>query len=86
MSEKLSTHLGLEKIKPTTAGKRKSLGELEHTSLKRLKSEEDVNGVESKPIEAVRIVKEEKKVTNKEKQWAKAAGGTKNISAFFAKK
>lgn len=81
LCEKLSEHLGLEKAKAAIPGKRKSLIELEHNTLKRVKSEEDfsVASVETPSVK-------EKKVSAKEKKMAKAASGTKSISAFFSKK
>lgn len=85
LCEKLSDHLGLEKVKPVTGGKRKSLVELENNTLKRLKTEEDfatANMVETISPPSIK----EKKVSTKEKQLAKAASGTKSISSFFAKK
>lgn len=85
LCEKLSDHLGLEKIKPVAAGKRKSLIELENNTLKRLKSEEnfaDANMLETVSPPSMK----EKKVSTKDKKLAKAASGTKSISSFFAKK
>lgn len=85
LCEKLSDHLGLEKVKSVVAGKRKSFIELENNTLKRLKSEEDfatANMVETLSPSSIK----EKKVSTKEKQLAKAASGTKSISSFFAKK
>lgn len=80
ISEQLSVHLGLEKVNPVVL-KRKSLNELEHKSLKRLKSEEDLSAIfEVKPI----VV--ERKISAKEKSLAKASKGTKSISSFFGKK
>lgn len=80
--EKLTTFLGLEKVKSVAAGKRKSLVELEHDTTKRSKS----NGstFETKMDSAIK--EKEKKVSTKEKQLAKAASGTKSISSFFTKK
>lgn len=87
LCEKLSDHLKLEKIKPIVAGKRKSIIDLEHKTSKRVKSEEDVSIADTKPIFSPPAVKEnEKKVSTKEKQLAKAASGTKSISSFFTKK
>lgn len=87
MSEKLSKHLGVEKLKPVTAGKRKSSGNLtDQSSLKRLKSEENVSIIETKPDITTTTAAKEKKITTKEKQMAKAASGTKSISSFFMKK
>lgn len=75
----LSAHLGLEKINPL---KRKSMNDLEHKALKRVKSQEDMSlMLEKKPA-----VVPEKKVSAKEKKMAKAASGTKSISSFFKKK
>lgn len=88
LCEKLSTHLGLEKVKAAAPGKRKSLIELENNTLKRVKSEEDFSAANidtmppSKPLATV----QEKKTSTKEKQLAKAASGTKSISSFFMKK
>lgn len=80
LSEKLSTHLGLEKATPVVL-KRKSMNDLEQKSVKRLKSEEDLTDIfEAKPI----VV--ERKKSAKEKSLAKAASGTKSISSFFTKK
>lgn len=85
LCEKLSNHLGLEKLKPVVAGKRKSLMDLEHKTLKRVKSEEDITLNDVKQVISPPPVKE-KKVSTKEKQLAKAASGTKSISSFFSKK
>ncbi|XP_055324132.1 ribonuclease H2 subunit B [Sitodiplosis mosellana] len=85
LCEKLSDHLGLEKIKPVAAGKRKSLIELENNTLKRIKTEEDfatANMVETISPPSIK----EKKVSTKDKKMAKAASGTKSISSFFTKK
>lgn len=90
LCEKLSTHLGLEKLKAAAPGKRKSLIELENNTLKRVKSQEDFSSANidtamsppSTPLETV----QEKKVSTKEKRLAKAASGTKSISSFFSKK
>lgn len=87
LSEKLCTHLGLEKVKAAAPGKRKSLIELENNTMKRVKSEEDFSSsnmdtISSKPLATV----PEKKTSAKEKQLAKAASGTKSISSFFTKK
>lgn len=88
LCEKLSTHLGLEKLKAAAPGKRKSLIELENNTLKRVKSEEDFSAVNietmtpSSPLATVH----EKKTSAKEKRLAKAASGTKSISSFFSKK
>lgn len=84
LSDKLGTQLGVEQAKPITTGKRKSSGNLtDQSTLKRLKSEENVSIIDMKPdIAAIK----EKKATTKEKQMAKAASGTKSISSFFMKK
>lgn len=91
LCEKLSTHLGLEKLKAAAPGKRKSLIELENNTLKRVKSEEDFSAANidtmSPPSSASPLATvHEKKVSAKEKQLAKAASGTKSISSFFSKK
>lgn len=89
LCEKLSTHLGLEKLKAAAAGKRKSLIELENNTLKRVKSEEDFSAANidtMSPPSAPLATVHEKKVSAKEKRLAKAASGTKSISAFFTKK
>lgn len=91
LSEKLSTHLGLEKLKAAAPGKRKSLIELENNTLKRVKSEEDFSSANidtmSPPTSGSPLATvHEKKVSAKEKQLAKAASGTKSISSFFSKK
>lgn len=79
IATQLSAHLGLEKINPL---KRKSLNELEHKVLKRVKSQEDLSLLmDMKPAPMA-----EKKVSTKEKKLAKAASGTKSISSFFKKK
>lgn len=85
LCEKLSEHLGLEKVKAAIAGKRKSLIELEHNTLKRVKSEDDFSMANMETISSPAAVKE-KKVSTKEKKMAKAASGTKSISSFFSKK
>lgn len=85
LSEKLSEHLGLEKIKPMMAGKRKSLIDLEHKTLKRIKSEDNVSLDYIEPPTVATPIKE-KKVSTKDKALAKAASGTKSISSFFTKK
>lgn len=85
LCEKLSDHLGLEKLKAAVAGKRKSLIELEHNTLKRIKSEEDFSMVNLEPVISP-VAAKEKKVSTKEKKMAKAATGTKSISSFFTKK
>lgn len=89
LCEKLSTHLGLEKIKAAAPGKRRSLIELENNTLKRVKSEEDFSAVSTEttmsstsPLATI----QEKKTSAKEKRLAKAASGTKSISSFFSKK
>lgn len=83
--DKLSQRLGLEKLKPAEAGKRKSLMNLEHSTLKRIKSEEEIllPNIEQ-VITPPRPV--EKKQSAKDIKMAKAASGTKSISSFFAKK
>lgn len=83
LCEKLSEHLGLEKVKAVAAGKRKSLVELENNTLKRVKSEEDFSAT---ILDTVSPAAKEKKVSTKQKQMAKAATGTKSISSFFTKK
>lgn len=88
LCEKLSAHLGLEKLKAAAPGKRRSLIELENSTLKRVKSEEDFSApytettMSPSPLATV----QEKKISAKEKQLAKAASGTKSISSFFSKK
>lgn len=87
LCEKLSAHLGLEKVKAAAPGKRKSLIELENNTLKRVKSEEDfsaanIETMSPSPLATV----PEKKSSAKEKRLAKAASGTKSISSFFSKK
>ncbi|XP_031633466.1 ribonuclease H2 subunit B [Contarinia nasturtii] len=87
LCEKLSDKLGLEKMKPAMAGKRKSLIELENNTLKRIKSEE--NFATANMLETVSPSPpppKEKKVSAKELKMAKAATGTKSISSFFMKK
>lgn len=87
LCEKLSVHLGLEKLKAAAPGKRKSLIELEHNTVKREKSEEHFStaNIDTMSPAALATVPE-KKVSTKEKQLAKAATGTKSISSFFSKK
>lgn len=87
LSEKLSVHLGLEKLKAAAPGKRKSLIELENNTLKRVKSEEDFSPANIEPTPSKQLATvQEKKTSTKEKQLAKAASGTKSISSFFKKK
>lgn len=82
LSEKLSAHLGLEKVNSNVL-KRKSLVQLENKVLKRIKSEEDISlDVDSRPT----AESPARKVSAKEKSLAKAASGTKSISSFFSKK
>lgn len=83
LCEKLSDHLGLEKVNAVIAGKRKSLVQLENNTLKRVKSEEDFSAT---ILDSVSPAVKEKKVSAKEMKMAKAATGTKSISSFFKKK
>lgn len=85
LCEKLSAHLGLEKLKASVPGKRKSLIELEHNTLKRVKSQEDFSAANIETVSPPPAV-QEKKTSAKQKQFAKAASGTKSISSFFTKK
>lgn len=85
LCEKLSEHLGLEKLKPANANKRKSLIELENNTLKRMKTEDNFTSANSLETVSPPSMKE-KKVSTKEKKMAKAASGTKSISSFFVKK
>lgn len=85
LSEKLSDHLGLEKMKPFVAGKRKSLLDIENKTLKRIKSEDNIQMANIEATVTPTAIKE-KKSSTKEKQLAKAASGTKSISSFFTKK
>lgn len=88
LSEKLSEHLGLEKLKPAIAGKRKSMIDLEHKTLKRIKSEDNISISINEPtlLPPAAVKEKEKKVSTKDKQLAKAANGMKSISSFFTKK
>lgn len=88
LSEKLSEHLGLEKLKPAVAGKRKSMIDLEHKTLKQIKSEDNISIVSNEPTlsPSAAFKEKEKKVSTKDKQLAKAASGMKSISSFFTKK
>lgn len=86
LCEKLSDHLGLEKVKAAMSGKRKSLVELEHNTVKRIKSEEDFSAATMESAVILPATIKEKKVSTKEKKMAKAATGTKSISNFFTKK
>lgn len=87
LCEKLSQRLGLEKPQAAQPGnKRKSLIELEHKSLKRVKSEEDFSAGDLEPIVRPLAIVPEKKLTAKDVKMAKAASGTKSISSFFSKK
>ena len=85
LCEKLSDHLGFEKVK-TASGKRKAMIELENTTLKRIKSEEDFAAANMLETVISPPSAKEKKVSAKEKAMAKAASGTKSISSFFTKK
>lgn len=86
LCEKLSEHLGLEKVKVAVPGKRKSLVELEHNTLKRVKSEEDFSASNMETMSPQLATIREKKVSAKEMKMAKAASGSKSISSFFSKK
>lgn len=86
LCEKLSDHLGLEKVKASIAGKRKSLLEIENNASKRIKSEDDFAAANMLETVISPPSAKEKKVSTKEKKMAKAASGTKSISSFFAKK
>lgn len=88
LSEKLSEHLGLEKLKPVVAGKRKSMIDLEHKPIKRIKPEDNISFVSNEPTLSPPATAKEKetKISTKDKQLAKAASGMKSISSFFTKK
>lgn len=83
LCEKLSHQLGLEKAQPVQAGKRKSLMELEHKTLKRIKSEEEISMGGAEPTIKLSPIAPEKKKSAKEMKMVKAASGTKSISSFF---
>lgn len=60
--------------------------ELEHKSLKRIKSEEEISMGSAEPNIKISPIAPEKKLSSKEMKMAKAASGTKSISSFFMKK
>lgn len=86
LCEKLSTRLGFEKIQAIQPGKRKSLAELDHRPLKRIKSEEHISESFVEPAARPSTIAPEKKQSAKDAKMAKAASGTKSISSFFMKK